>query len=110
MRPEALKGFQNYLKMYPKAEQASEAKLKIADSLFKQKQEREALTAYDDFLSENPKDALVPMALLRKAQMLESSNPTLALKTYEALVHGYPYKAETKTAQERLSALKNSNK
>lgn len=104
---EALKGFKNYLKTYPRGEQVVEAKIKIADSLARQELNREAILAYDEVFESHPKDPLAATALLRKGQLQETTNPLSAIKTYELVVKNYPFRPDASVASERLNTLKN---
>lgn len=103
---EAIKGFRNYLKLYPKSEEAIESKLKIADCLARQQQPAEAIKAYDDVIENYPKDPLVPTALFRRGQLEEDQgNFQAAEKTYRIIAKTYPYRSEAQSARERLNAL-----
>jgi tol-pal system protein YbgF len=105
--PEAVKGFQNYLKQFPKGHQVSEAKMKIGDSLVKQNQGTAAIEFYDSVIENYPKDPLVPGVMLKKAQVYEGLGKNQsAAKLYETVIKSYSYSSEAKTARERLSSLK----
>jgi tol-pal system protein YbgF len=100
---EAISGFQNYLKQFPKGDKVSEAKLKIGDSLVKQKDLQGAVAAYNGLVQDSPKDTLAPSALLREANTLESLGKKAQAKdVYAQLMKSYPYSNEAKTAQDRL--------
>jgi len=103
---EAIKGFRNYLKMYPKGEQATEALLKIGDSLKSQKLNSEAIKAYNELIQNHPKDSLVPTALYRRAQIEEDVGDYKgAVLTYKSILKGFPYRPEAQSARERVNAL-----
>ncbi|MBV9080493.1 MAG: tol-pal system protein YbgF [Elusimicrobia bacterium] len=103
---EAIKGFQNYIKQFPKSERVPEAKLKIGDSLSKQNDADGAIDAYDQLVKEFPKDKLAPTALFRKGQILESAGrKSQAREAYSQIVKTYPYAPEAKTAQDRARSL-----
>ena len=103
---EAIKGFRNYLKMYPKGEQATEAQLKIGDSLKGQTKNSEAIAAYNELIENHPKDSLVPTALLRRAQIEEEVGDfKSAVHTYSIILKGYPYRPEAQSAKDRVNAL-----
>ncbi len=103
---EAITGFRNYIKQFPKGDKVSEAKLKIGDALAKQGDHEGALNAYNDLLQSSPKDSLAPAALLRKAATLESLGRKPQMKeALTALIKTYPYSNEAKTAQDRLRGM-----
>jgi TolA-binding protein len=107
---EAIKGFQSYLKAAPRGEQVAEAKLKIADSFARQKQNNEALAAYDDVIKSFAQDPLAATAMFRKAQLQETSSPIAAIKTYEQLIKAHPFRPEAAMAGERVNAIKSDIK
>ena len=103
---EAISGFRNFIKQYPKSERVTEAKLKIGDALAKQKDTDGALDAYNDLLTSSPKDAVAPAALMRKAALLESAGKKSQAKdAWMSLLKTYPYSNEAKSAQDRLRSL-----
>jgi len=107
---QAIQGFENYLKQYPKGERASEAKLKIADAYGKQKEWAKALAGYDGLIKDNPDDSLVPTALLRKAKALEETGDQVGAKAiYQKIIQTYPYKSEATLSQERLNYLQSAS-
>jgi tol-pal system protein YbgF len=103
---EAVAGFRNYLKQFPKGDKVNEARLKIGDSLVKQREPEAAIAAYDEILKDSPKDVLAPAALMRKASVLESQGrKTAAREAYMAVLKSYPVSNEARIAQERARAL-----
>ncbi len=103
---QAIQGFENYVKQYPKAERVPEAKLKIADAYAKQKEWTKAIAGFDEVVAEHPDHSLVPTALLRKGKVLEETGNTSAARlVYQKIVKNYQYKAEATLAQERLNYL-----
>ena len=103
---EAIQGFRNYIKQFPKGDKVNEARLKIGDSLVKQQDNDGALAAFDEIVKESPKDVLAPAALMRKAAVLESQGHKRAAKeTYLAVIKSYPISNEARAAQERARAL-----
>ncbi len=106
---EALRGFESYVKQFPKGEQVSEAKLKIADIMSRQKRESEAIEILDGLVKDNAKSLIAPAALLRKAKILESNGKSgKALQVYQNLVKTYPSSSEARAAQQKVSELQNS--
>ncbi len=105
---EAIKGFQAYVKQFPKSERVAEARLKIGDANAKLSQTDDAVEAYAGVVKDFPKDKLAPVALFRKASLLEAAGKkSQAKETYTELIKGFPYAEEAKTAQDRVRALSN---
>jgi tol-pal system protein YbgF len=103
---EAIQGFRNYIKQFPKGDKVNEARLKIGDSLVKQNDLSGAIAAYDEVLKESPKDVLAPSALMRKASVYETQGRTGAAKeAYMAVLKSYPVSNEARAAQDRARAL-----
>ncbi len=107
---EAVQGFRNYIKEFPKGDKVNEARLKIGDSLVKQEDNDGAIAAYDELLKDSPKDVLAPAALMRKASVFESlGRKSAAKEAYMAVIKSYPISNEARTAQERARALQADN-
>ena len=103
---EAVLGFRSYIKDFPKGDKVNEARLKIGDSLAKQKEFDGALAAYEEILKTSPKDVFASAALMRKAGLLESQGrKSAALESYLAVIKSYPVSNEARTAQERARTL-----
>ena len=103
---EAIKGFQSYVKQFPKSEHTVEAYLKIGDAQAKLKNADAAIASYAYVTREYPKDKLAPVALFRKASVLEQAGRKGDAKdAYVQLIRTYPYAEEAKTAQDRVHAL-----
>lgn len=108
---ESIKGFEAFVKQFPKSDRASEARLKIGDANAKLKNTDAAVAAYDNLIEGNSKDPLVPTALMRKASLLETAGrKSQAVAAYMALIKSYPYAAEARNAQDRLRQLQNDSK
>lgn len=107
---EAIRGFEGYIKQFPKSEKAAEARLKIGDAYLKQKDSGSAIRAYDQLVESFPKHSLVPSALFRKAGALENAGKTSeANRIYTSLVQDYPASAEARSAQEKLRQSQSSS-
>ena len=103
---EAVQGFRSYIKDFPKGDKVNEARLKIGDSLAKQKDTDGAFAAYDEILKDSSKDVLAPAALMRKAALYETMGRKSAAKdAYMAVLKSYPVSNEARTAQERARSL-----
>src|ERR1044071_5413761 len=57
---EALKGFESFIKQFPRSEQVPEAKLKIGEILVRQKRDSEAIEIFDGLVRDHPKSTLAP--------------------------------------------------
>lgn len=105
---EALKGFESFIKQYPKAEQVPEAKYKMADIYSKQKRDSDALAALEELVKEHPKSVIAPAALLKKAKIYEAANNNpKANQAYQAILKTYPYSSEARAAQQAISENQN---
>ncbi len=106
---EALKGFESYVKQFPKGEQVPEAKLKMAEILARQKKVSEAIQALDELVKDYPKSSMAPAALLRKAKILETAGKSSqALQAYQAIIKTYPSSAEARAAQQNSAEIQNN--
>ncbi len=105
---QALKGFQDYLSVYPDASKAAESQYYIGECHFALKQWKDAIAAYDAVVVKYSISDMVPSAILQKGSTLEKMGETdAAIGVYETLVDKFPQKPETETAKARLEALKN---
>jgi len=105
---ESIKGFEAYLKQFPKSSGAAEARLKIGDANVKMKNVEDGIDSFDALLRDFPKDKLAPTALLRKADALSSlGRKPQAKETFTRIMKEWPYSPEAKTAQDRVRALGN---
>lgn len=103
---EAVRGFENYLKQFPKGDKVTEARLKIGDAMVKLKDSDGAITAYNGLIQDYPKDPLVPTALIRKATALELlGKKSQAKDVYMDIIKSHPYANEAKMAQDRLRTM-----
>jgi len=108
---EALRGFDAYIKQYPKSEQVPEAKLKMAEILSRQRKDSEAIQMLDSLVAEHPKSIQAAAALLKKAKILESAGRTQsAVQAYQAVVKSFPFSAEARAAQQSLAQLQNQHR
>lgn len=107
---DAIRGFQEYAKKFPTAEKIPEARLKIGDGWARLKDNAAAIKSYDELIQTNPKDTLAPVAMIRKAGLLESMGQKAAAKEiYAAIVKNYPNRSEASVAQERFRSLQSES-
>jgi len=105
---ESIKGFQTYIKQFPKSARVVEARLKIGDAHAKLKDVSSAIESYGQIVRDHPKDKFAPTALFRKATALEQAGRKGDAKdAYTQLIQAYPYAEEAKTAQDRVRSQAN---
>ena len=105
--PSAIRGFEAFLKSYPKHALAPNAQYWIGESYAHLKQYRDAIDAERRLLGTYPDSAKAPDALLiiGTAEATLGDNPT-ARKTYEELIAKYPASDAAEKAKGRLTKLK----
>ena len=103
----AIRGFEGFLKSYPKHPLAPNAQYWIGESYSHLRQYREAIEAEQRLLGTYPESAKVPDALLiiGTAESNLGDNPA-ARKTFEELITKYPASESAEKAKGRLARLK----
>lgn len=103
----AIRGFDSFLKTYPKHQLASNAQYWIGESYFQLRDYRAAIEAQRRLLGTWPDSAKVPDALLiiGTAESTMGDNAA-AKKTFEDLIAKYPATESAEKAKGRLSRLK----
>ncbi len=103
----AIRGFEGFLKSYPKHPLAPNAQYWIGESYSHLRQYREAIEAEQRLLGTYPDSAKVPDALLiiGTAESNLGDNPA-ARKTFEELITKYPASESAEKAKGRLARLK----
>ena len=103
----AIRGFDGFLKNYPKHPLAPNAQYWIGESYFHLRQYREAIEAERLLLGTNPESAKGPDALLIIG-MAESNlgDDSAARKTFEELISKYPDSDTVNKAKSQLAKLK----
>jgi len=105
---EALKGFESYIKQFPKGQQVPDAKLKMADLYDRQKNPTKAIDILDQIVVDHPKSSYGPTALFKKAKIYESQGrSTQAIAVYQLIVKSYPNSGEARAAQQKSNELLN---
>jgi tol-pal system protein YbgF len=103
---QALKGFQDYLAVYPETVKAAEAQFYVGECHFARKEWKDALSAYDAVIVKYSVSDIVPSAILQKGATLEKMGEADgALAMYETLVKKFPQKPEAESAKARIAAL-----
>jgi len=104
---DALLGFRDFLKKYPKSDNADNAQFWIGESYFALRQYEQAILAYNDVIKHYPKGNKVPNALLRQSlAFLEINDKTSARLLLRKLIKEYPNSPEAKIASKKMESLK----
>ena len=102
----AVTGFQSFLNYFPKNTQAHEAQLLIGESLFLDKKDAEAVTAYDRVITNYPRTGSVPQAYYKRGQALERlGERDRARESYETVIKEFPTSDQASLAKQRLETL-----
>jgi tol-pal system protein YbgF len=104
---EAIAGFKEFLKTYPKSDRADNAQFWIGESYMALKQYEQAILAYQDVIKKYPKGNKAANATLRQAMaFLEINDKTSAKLLFSKITKNYPGTNEAKIAQKKLETLK----
>lgn len=106
---QAILGFADFVKEYPKSEKVPEAYLKMGDAYAKQKEYAKAIDTFDLLINNFADHTLVPPALLKKGKIYEDTGQESKAKDiYTKIVQEYSHRNEATLAQERYRALQNT--
>lgn len=104
---DALQGFRDFLKKYPKSERADNALFWVGESYFALKQYEQAILTYNDVIKNYPKGNKVPTALLRQAlAFFEINDKTSSKLLLKKVVKDYPNSSEARIATKKLETMK----
>lgn len=104
---DAIVGFKDYLKKFPKSDHADNAQFWVGESYFALRQYEQAILAFNDVIKKYPKGNKVPNALLRQSlAFIEINDKTSAKLLLRKIVKEYPNTSEAKIASKRLETLK----
>jgi tol-pal system protein YbgF len=104
---QAIDGFKEFLKTYPKSDRADNAQFWIGESHMALKQYEQAILAYQEVIKKYPKGNKAANATLRQAMaFLEINDKTSAKLLFGKVVKNYPNSNEAKLAQKKLETLK----
>ncbi len=104
---EAIQGWKDYMKRYPKTERADNALFWMGESYFALKQYEQAILTFNDVIKNYPKGNKVPSALLRQSlAFVEINDKTSARLLLRKVIKDYPNSSEAKIAAKKLEALK----
>lgn len=104
---DAIVGFKDFLKKYPKSDRADNAQFWVGESYFALRQYEQAILAFNDVIKNYPKGNKVPNALLRQSlAFLEINDKTSARLLLRKIIKEYPNSSEAKIASKKLESLK----
>lgn len=104
---EAIVGFKNFLRKYPKSKLADNAAFWIGESYMALKQYEQAILAFQKVMKKYPRGNKVPNALLRQAlAFYELNDKTSAKLLFKKLIKKYPKSNEAKIARSKLKTMK----
>ena len=104
---QAIDGFKEFLRTYPKSDRADNAQFWIGESHMALKQYEQAILAYQEVIKNYPKGNKAANATLRQAMaFLEINDKTSAKLLLTKVVKNYPGSNEAKIAQKKLETLK----
>lgn len=100
---EAMAGFKDFLKLYPKSDLADNAHFWIGECHRVLKKYEEAILAYQKVINGYPKGNKVPSAMLQQALTFEKINDTTTANlVFKKLVKNFPKTKEAEIARKRL--------
>ena len=104
---EAIIGFKDFLKEYPKSDLADNAHFWVGECYMAMKQYEQAVLAYQEVIKKYPKGNKVPNAMLRQAlafyEIKDKISSKLLLKN---IIKKYPNSSEAKIAEAKLKTIK----
>jgi tol-pal system protein YbgF len=104
---EAIVGFKNFLKKYPRSKLADNAAFWIGESYMALKQYEQAILSFQKVIKKYPRGNKVPNATLRQAlAFYELNDKTSAKLLLRKLIKKYPRSNEAKIARSKLKSMK----
>jgi len=104
---EAIAGFEEYLKTYPKSKLADNAQFWIGESYMSLKQYDQAIVAFQDVIEKYPNGNKVPNAMLKQALSFHEIKDTISSRAIlKKIVKKYPNSSESKIAEAKLKTIK----
>jgi tol-pal system protein YbgF len=102
----AVQGFSDFIKTFPKHDQAGAAQFYIGETYYAQGKYREALTAYDRVISDYPTSAKVPDAYFKRGLALNVLGQTdRARDSWEFAAKNFPNSPAGQLSRQRLEQL-----
>jgi tol-pal system protein YbgF len=104
---QAMDGFRDFLKKYPKSDRADNAQFWIGECYMSLRQYEQAILAYQEVIKKFPKGNKVPNAMLRQAvAFLEIKDKTSSRLLLKKIIKQFPKSSEAKIAQKKLETIK----
>ena len=104
---QAMDGFKDFLKEYPKSDRADNAQFWIGECYMSLRQYEQAILAYQEVIKKFPKGNKVPNAMLRQAvAFLEIKDKTSSRLLLKKIIKQFPKSSEAKIAQTKLNSIK----
>ena len=99
----AVQGFSNFIRSFPRSEQAGEAQYYIGEAYYAQGRYRDAVAAYERVIAEYPSSKKIPAAYYKRGQALNVLGQTdQARESWDFIVKNYPNTDEGRLAKQRL--------
>lgn len=103
---QAMDGFQQFLREYPKSDRADNAQFWIGECFMAQKEYEKAILEYEEVIKNYPKGNKVSVAMLRQAiAWFEIKEKTAGIIILKNLIKKYPDSDEAKIAKEKLEKI-----
>lgn len=104
---QAMDGFKDFLKTYPKSDRADNAQFWIGECYMVLKQYEQAILAYQEVIKKYPKGNKVANAMLRQAvAFLEIKDKTSSKLLLKKIIKRYPNSIEARIAKAKLKTIK----
>jgi tol-pal system protein YbgF len=102
----AIAGFENYIRSYPRSEQAGDSQYFIGESYYQQGMFREAAAAFDRGISDYPNSKRVPDMYFKRGMAFSALGETArARESWEFVVKTFPNSDAGRLARQRLDQL-----
>jgi tol-pal system protein YbgF len=102
----AISGFENYIRSFPRSEQAGDAQYFIGESYYQQGMFREAAAAFDRGISDYPNSKRVPDMYFKRGMALSAlGQADRARESWEYVVKTFPNSDAGRLARQRLDQL-----
>jgi tol-pal system protein YbgF len=107
----AILGFEQYIKAFPRTEQADNAQLNIGDAHYSDGKFDQAVAAYERVIANYPAGDAVPMAYYKRGLALERLKQLdRARESWQTVIEKYPNSDESRLAKQGLDRLAKSNR
>jgi tol-pal system protein YbgF len=104
---EAIEGYRDFLKKYPRSDLADNAQFWIGESYMNMKQFEKAILSYQEVIKKYPKGNKVANAMIKQAlAFYEIKDKTSARLLLKKVIKKYPNSNEAKIAKNKLKTIK----